>query len=880
MGADPSLVGRDTELATLAGLVGARRVVTVTGVGGVGKTRLALAVAGRAQHAVVCLLARQSRPDQVPAAVAESLGYPSWDAALVGLADRSALLVLDNCEHLLDAAADTVELLLATAPGVSVLATSREPLEVPDEHVLRLAPLAVGNGNGPVGSPAVELFLARAAAAGSTLELDADGATTVVELCRRLDGLPLAIELAAARTPTLTPAEILAHLDRRLDLLVGHRRAPARHRSLEAMVDWSYERLEPATARFFDRLGVAEGRFTAEMAHAVGGEPGDDLLDVIDHLDRLVARSLVQVHRRGGRTWYSLLETIRAYARAKLVATGEFEAVTTRCVDCTVVQCRDITARSWRSWSAELAATADALRHDVYDALGFVLDHDERPDRAFALYGILWCADVHHGRARPVAEWGERLLARWPDPALPGWSEAAGIAATAHVVAGDRGRGAELARAAVDAADGPSAAFVARRALLLASLADGEGDAAVRRAGDALAHAQDLSPWRIELVGLRAIALAVAGRDTDAVAAARAAHADAAEMDGTVLAAWCALVHGHVLALRDPEAAQPVLTEVVARSEAVEYPLGRGLGNRALGVLDLLAGRYEPAARSLLAALDDFVRLGDAHVRTTLRAVAALATATGHGAAVSGVRAAADASTAADLSDLLARATLDRRLVDVPDPGPAPTLPAAVARARDVLATIAEPVNRLDTELVNRLDTPAPAFRREGVVWSLTYDGATVRLPDAKGFHDLAALLASAGREIHCAELMGVAVEVPDTGPVLDAQARWAYEARIVELQGDLVEAEDAHDREAADRARLEMDLLVEHLTAATGLGGRSRRPGGSNERARSAVRWRIRAAIDRIEDSHPALSRHLRAAVRTGTWCSYQPGTPIEWQL
>ena len=133
---------------------------------------------------------------------------------------------------------------------------------------------------------------------------------------------------------------------------------------------------------------------------------------------------------------------------------------------------------------------------------------------------------------------------------------------------------------------------------------------------------------------------------------------------------------------------------------------------------------------------------------------------------------------------------------------------------------------------------------------------------------------------MHCAELMGAAADLPDTGPVLDAQARRAYEARIVELQADLVEAEDAHDRGAADRAKLELDMLVEHLTAATALGGRARRPGSSHERARSAVRWRIRAAIDRIAESHPVLGRHLCEAVRTGTWCSYQPDSPIQWRL
>jgi hypothetical protein len=389
-------------------------------------------------------------------------------------------------------------------------------------------------------------------------------------------------------------------------------------------------------------------------------------------------------------------------------------------------------------------------------------------------------------------------------------------------------------------------------------------------------------PWRIELDSLRAIALAAAGRDAEAVAAARVAHADAAVTDGPVLAAWCALVHGHVLALRDPDAARPVLAEVVARSDAAEYPLGRGLGNRALGALDLLAGRYEQAARALLAALEDFVRLGDAHVRTTLRWIAALATAAGRRPAVTGLCAAADAPTAADLSDLLAYATLDQRIGNVADPSPAPTLRDAIIRAREALAAISEPVDRRRTAVptADSSTGAAAAFRQEGAVWALTFGGTTVRLPDAKGFHDLAALLARSGHEIHCAELMGAAVDTPDTGPVLDAQARRVYEARIVELQADLVEAEDAHDREAADRARLELDLLVDHLTAATGLGGRVRRGGSSQERARSAVRWRIRAAIERIGDSHPALGRHLREAVRTGTWCSYQPEASVPWEL
>lgn len=200
----------------------------------------------------------------------------------------------------------------------------------------------------------------------------------------------------------------------------------------------------------------------------------------------------------------------------------------------------------------------------------------------------------------------------------------------------------------------------------------------------------------------------------------------------------------------------------------------------------------------------------------------------------------------------------------------APPLQEAVTWARRELDAIA--AGEVDVDAAAPSAPVRNCFRREGTIWTLTFDGTTVRLPDAKGLHDLAALLANPGRELHCAELMGAAVESPDTGPALDVAARRDYERRIVELQAELVEAEDSHDQGGADKARLEMDLLVEHLTAATRLGGRSRRSGSSGERARAAVGWRIRAAISRVDAVHPVLGAHLRDAVRTGTWCCYQP--------
>ena len=168
----------------------------------------------------------------------------------------------------------------------------------------------------------------------------------------------------------------------------------------------------------------------------------------------------------------------------------------------------------------------------------------------------------------------------------------------------------------------------------------------------------------------------------------------------------------------------------------------------------------------------------------------------------------------------------------------------------------------------------------EGSVWTVAFAGRAVRLPAAKGLTDLATLLARPGREVSCTELAGVAVEQPDTGEVLDEQARRQYEARIVELQDDLSEADAHGDRGRAEAANLELELLVEQLSVARGLGGRTRRSGGSAERARTAVTWRIRSAIKRIDAVHPDLGRHLRTAVRTGSWCSYQPEHPVAWEL
>jgi predicted ATPase len=404
------LVGRETELTALRHL-DAGTLVTVVGPGGVGKTRLALAAADEVQlpEAAVCELAGVTDPAQVAGAVGEALGFPSWPVALVGLAETERLLVLDNCEHVLDAAAEVAERLLQDCPRMTILATSREPLEVPGEDVLQLQPLALPATDDPAGietSPAVQLFLARASAAGvSGLLAAGTAAADVARLCRRLDGLPLAIELAAARTPSLTPAEILGHLDHRLDVIARRRqRGLARHRSLEAAIGWSYDRLSATMQQFFERLGVFAGPFSAAAARAVAAEPTEDLLGVVGDLDHLVAQSLIAARQQSDQTWYVLLDTVRAFARTRLAERGQLDAARERWVDWLVELAVDAVERLFRTGSQDAWRTLHTLERDMRAALGWCLDHDLAPDRAVQLFPALFVL-LYGADAEPWPSW-------------------------------------------------------------------------------------------------------------------------------------------------------------------------------------------------------------------------------------------------------------------------------------------------------------------------------------------------------------------------------------------------------------------------------------------------------------------------------------------
>ncbi len=333
-----SFIGRDAELAEVQEALKAHRLVTLTGVGGVGKTRLATEVAARLADEFpdgvwLFELAAITDPAAVPDAAAAVLGITQQpgktvaESVAAALEGRVRLLVFDNCEHVRDAAADLVEAILAHSATVRVLATSREGLGVADEQLWLVPSLAVGAG---IDSAAVSLFVERARSVASRFSVaTAEEAAAVVEICRRLDGIPLAIELAASRMASMTASEVRDRLDQRFRLLVGSRRGLERHHTLRHAVAWSYDHLDDAEKSLLARCSVFAGGFDLQSACAVGGFDGSDDYAVLDLLDALVRKSLLVADRSSGRTRFSMLETIRQFAEEQLFAGGEATEVRT-----------------------------------------------------------------------------------------------------------------------------------------------------------------------------------------------------------------------------------------------------------------------------------------------------------------------------------------------------------------------------------------------------------------------------------------------------------------------------------------------------------------------------------------------------------------------
>jgi predicted ATPase/class 3 adenylate cyclase len=430
-----AFVGREREMAALRELLGGTRLLTLTGAGGSGKTRLALELAaalldGYPDGVWLAELAGLVDPALVPSATALALGVRErpgqavLDTLVEALRPRRLLLVLDNCEHLLEASAELVTTLLRGCPEVRVLATSREPLRAEGETTWTVPPLGLPGIDGrPVGdlagSDAVRLFVARAAAARPGFALTEQTGPAVAEVCRRLDGIPLALELAAARVRALSVEQIAARLngpfgtgDRGLSLLgPGSRTAPDRHRTLRAAIDWSHDLLEPDERALFARLAPFAGGFTLEAAEAAGAGGAIAADQVLELLGRLVDKSLVLAEPgAGGTPRFRLLETIRAYALERVAGSGDEEATRRRHAAFFLALAEraevELTGPRQQAWLEQLEGEHDNLRA----SLGWCLANREA-ESALRLASALWRFWQVHGYLSEGRKWLDGALA-------------------------------------------------------------------------------------------------------------------------------------------------------------------------------------------------------------------------------------------------------------------------------------------------------------------------------------------------------------------------------------------------------------------------------------------------------------------------------------
>src|SRR4051794_25011290 len=425
-----TLIGRGRELAETRRILGRARLLTLTGMGGAGKSTLAIELARQciddySGEVHLVELAALTSGDQVATQLAGALrlDLPSdsspMDALVAQLRRRRALIVLDNCEHLLDACARVVTELLRGCPELSVLATSREALRVDGEISWRLPSLQLPD---PAASPAleelaqvasVELFVQRAAAASPAFALAQDNAAAVAEICYRLDGIPLALELAAACVPLLSPRQIADRLEDALNLLRrGGRAAVTRQQTLGATLEWSYQLLDGDEQAVFRRLAGFAGSFTLDAVQAVCGADLDETR-VLAALGRLVDTSLVAAEMRPDATRYRLLETVRQYAVGQLRAAGE-------AADVSVRHCAWF-LRIAQAYDAERSPTEaldpwclDVEHDNLRVALGWATQH--RPADALELAASLWRYWLARGLFAEGRRWLEIALAGAPDP--------------------------------------------------------------------------------------------------------------------------------------------------------------------------------------------------------------------------------------------------------------------------------------------------------------------------------------------------------------------------------------------------------------------------------------------------------------------------------
>lgn len=916
----------------MAALLADTRLLTVTGAGGAGKTRLALEVARRAEASGlypdgvhVVELGSVASPAAVPSAVVTALNLevgamldaPAMVARLVEqLGEHRLLIVLDNCEHLARACAETVAALLLRCPLLSVLATSREILGLSAEVVWPIPPLSLPPADASTrddleSSDAAALLCGRIRAARPGFVLDACTVPALAQICRRLDGIPLALELAAARARLLDVEEIAERLDDRFTLLSGgDRLATPHHQTLRAAMDWSHDLLTPDEQAAFRRLAVFPDSFDLTAAQVViNGGPvtasarrnGTSVVDVIA---RLSDKSLVNATSTGSGTRCRLLETVREYALERLADAGETALARDRHRAWFVALAREWRARPgdpwWAGnlWPARVSADEASFRAAVVDAL-----EAGDSDAALDLVAALWMFWLMTFRAEGI-DLLERVVAASEHAAVA--SRVTALYGLAYLLSYDEQVDPAHAMALMDAAielddtlHGSHGDWMAHH---------GRADFALRHGDLTVAQeAATVALRRAEAVGVP-VGIAYCERLLGWVAAAAGdGELTRIRFERSLNQGWhCDLSTAHAAAALAPLLARAgdtaraldLVDEALDRARRSPLRLVEAMALIQACKVDLLGGNVASAASNASAVVTLLARTGArAWVADALDVSALVLGAAGQHAA---------AARIAGACETIRETRGERGLPDfAPEHAALPgtceaklgtttwhtafssgrrmTAPEALAFARErfaellVLSAPAPPPDQRPR------DAPAPALLRTGDSWEIHYDGRRASLRDAKGLHDLAVLLSRPFHDVHVLELASpnphLAAAADHNAPMLDGTALATYRRRLAKLDEEEASAVHHDEAELLRRVDAERAALRAELRSATRLGGRRRDLGGAAaERARKAVSARLREATRRIGQAIPELGAHLDRSLITGTSCRYAPAEELTW--
>ena len=828
-----SFVGRQAEIDGLRGALAGNRLLTLTGAGGVGKTRLAIQVAAAmadefSDGVWYVDLAPITAGEVVPVTVARALGLPdqpgrsTMDTLLRFVRDRHMLVVLDNCEHLLDASATLLSALLSAAPRVTVLATSREPVNITGEATSQVPSLSLAD-------EAVELFAERARLTRPDFALTDGNGAAVAEICRRLDGMPLAIELAAARVRALSLTEIVDSLHDRFRLLTGgSRTAVRRQQTLRASVDWSHALLTDTERILFRRLAVFYSGFDLPAAQSVCGGGDIERYQVLDQLTLLVDKSLVVADESSGRTRYRLLETVRQYALEKLGESGEADAVRSRHCDhyTSIAALLDAPARSDYEQRLE---QAEIEMDNLRNALGWDLENRDA-ERALALASSLQPVWLTRGRILEGLAWFHVIPAESDDVAVAPAVRARALAdeAVLNLYVGDERL--ERARRAVEIARSLNDPALLARTLSACGFIAGaqyHAEAATAYHLEAIDLARALDDrWRLSQIlawqantGLTTGDLIAAGRAGEEGRDIADAIGDRANSRQSRLGiSWALLVQGKLA-----EAISEFRT-LTAECEECHDDVFKTTALMGLGVSLAYQGDLDASAATAAAALQGAADLGEyfigmAHAQSAQSSLAA-----------GDITAAHDAAEAAwqEMRVTWPEGAVAQRAFNSVDIALARGDVAAAREVADAAIAVAKGWHRVAGLLASArvaIAESAPESAEQDAHEALALaagGGLHLHIPDI--FECLAGLATRDGNHPEAARLFGAAQGLRERMGVVRFKIHdAAYEDMVAELRNAMDEA--AFDTAWAEGAALSLEEAIAY--AQRGRGERKRPPSG-----------------------------------------------------